>query len=715
MVKNQHVFLLCAITGCFLSHHSQAQSSDLTILRGEVSLQALVDISAERLGQSIEYDQATLRGSITLRLGQPLDDTELWNLTNRLLAARGYTTIRRPGEQTIGIVPLAEAAGLAEVEELDLSSLGPDGTVEHDISPGYRVVVVELEYAATEQTLTVLDTFRSPKGGSVQQVGSTNRIVLADLTPRVDQMLQVVGRLDQPDAMVTVERVALASVSAATITTQITQLLAKRQLAGAGRLPGEVLSGSSDRELMIIAPAGTIDSWKSLIHTLDRAELDETRTYRPRFFSLDEVRLLIDDTLAASRTRQDSANDWRIVENKLTGSLVITATPSQHAQIDALLTELAEAPPESRQPLRTYVINNRDVADIQRLVEDLLSGGMIYASENPLSTDSAALGGEPSLNRQSGDDRDLRLTIDEGTNTLLAAGEPRLLDQIAELITQLDVRRPQVMIEVLLVSLTEGETLDLGVELQSLVSDSGTLVGLGSLFGLSDLELFDGTADVGALPRLGGTAVILNPGEFSAVVRALETVNAGRSLSMPKVLVNDNESASIDSIVQEPFTSTNASDTVATTSFGGFESAGTSVSVTPQIAEGDHLSLQYTITLSSFTGESSDASTPPPRQQNSINSVATIPDGHTIAVGGIEIRNQGEAESQVPLLGELPLVGELFKNRSKSGSTSKFYAFIRSDIMRHDSFADLKHLSEPLRAEMEIDGDFPVLLPRVIR
>src|SRR5262245_40891716 len=104
---------------------------------------------------------------------------------------------------------------------------------------------------------------------------------------------------------------------------------------------------------------------------------------------------------------------------------------------------------------------------------------------------------------------------------------------------------------------------------------------------------------------------------------------------MPKMPVNDNQQANLDTVAPQPFASTSASDTVATTSFGGFENAGTTISVKPQIAKGDHLILEYAVSLSAFVGESSDAGIPPPRQQNNLRSVVTLPDGYTVVVGGI--------------------------------------------------------------------------------
>jgi general secretion pathway protein D len=252
------------------------------------------------------------------------------------------------------------------------------------------------------------------------------------------------------------------------------------------------------------------------------------------------------------------------------------------------------------------------------------------------------------------------------------------------------------------------------VEFEKLINGpNDTIAKLSSLFGLSSTGA--GAGGIEGNRGAGLTGIVLNPGDFSVVLRALRTLNEGRSLSMPKVLVASNEQATINSVLEQPFTTLNASDTVATTSFGGSSNAGTEVSVRPQIAEGDHLRLEYSVSLSAFVGEAADASVPPPKQQNNIDSIATIPDGYTIAVGGIELVTEGEAETGIPFISDIPILGEAFKNRSKSDSRSRFYVFIRSTILRDRDFEDLKYLSDLDVAEVGIDDNWPTPRPRLIR
>ena len=199
------------------------------------------------------------------------------------------------------------------------------------------------------------------------------------------------------------------------------------------------------------------------------------------------------------------------------------------------------------------------------------------------------------------------------------------------------------------------------------------------------------------------------------MVRALETVNRGRSLSAPRVLIGNGQQASLNSTLGQPVTSVNASDTVATTTFAGFSDAGTQVNIRPRIAAGDHLLLEYSITLSAFVGESPAPGIPPPRQQNQLQSVVTIPDGSTVVVGGIELTTEADAEGRVPVLGSIPLVREVFRNRSTSRNRQRFFVFIRAEIDRGRSFDALRHASDLAADEAGLEDGWPTVSPRMIR
>jgi general secretion pathway protein D len=305
------------------------------------------------------------------------------------------------------------------------------------------------------------------------------------------------------------------------------------------------------------------------------------------------------------------------------------------------------------------------------------------------------------------------VAVDRPTNRLIAMGESRVLEQLEALIAELDVRQPQVLVEAMVVTLTDNQTRSLGVEMQRRGVHDDVHYQLSSLFGLGSPD-----PSFGVIPAATGTGfggVVLDPGNFSAVVRALEAVNEGRSLNMPKVLVDNNQSASLDSVLQTPYASTNASTTVATTSFGGTLDAGTQIEITPQIASGGQLLLDYSVSLSSFTGVPSDPALPPPRQQNKLKSIATVPDGYTVVVGGLEVTTETKSRSSVPVLGDIPLVGALFSTQSKTENKARFFVFLRCNVMRASGFEDLKFASQQDLADAAVDDGQPKMKPRIMR
>jgi type II secretion system protein D len=776
-VRASFFFALCVAISTSLHQVALAQElpkptdQPQNSLAGQVELARLVDLAAERMKLAVEYDSSVLKGTVTLRLTAALSDSELWDLTNRVLAARGLTTVRTRPEGPLSVVRLTDASGLAAVRTGE----------ELAVPAGFTTAVVRVRNRSAKEFAEAIKGVLSKTGGSASPLGDSGLLMVSDLSPRVEQVLSILELLDVTSGQVVVQEVPAKNLPATQLATLAIQVLAKRSVLTGdsgmgepnrpGTFRGDVLASPAGGAVLVVAPVDQLPAWRELLAQLDQRESVETFTYIPRSFPPGEVGKLIEqiarEPTAVAGQAGTPDERWRLVIDDLTSTLIVTATPSQHQKIRSLLERLDGVPPEARRPVRSFVIRNRPVTQVVEVLNRLMEAGVLdsagdaISSEarpslqdplgrtppstpaaSPTGADASAAGGggtqpitapstSTSPNRgsqpsepqrsptvtpgrgsmgQAG--RALVLTADEGTNTLIAIGEPRLLAQLETLLAKLDVRQAQVMLEVMLASLTEAQTLDLGVELERIwTSNDDTKIRLASLFGLSNSSA--GGRAIG--DAAGFTGAILNPGEFSLIVRALQTLNHGRSLSVPQVLVNNNQQATITSVLQQPVLTTNASTTVATTSFGGTQDAGTTLTIRPQIAEGDHLVLDYSVTLSSFVGSSSNASLPPPRLQNNVRSTLTIPDGYTVVVGGLHLESDSKSTTKVPLLGEIPILGELFKTRNNTNSSTKFYVFIRAGVMRSRSFEDLKYISDLASAQIGVDDGFPEVEPQVIR
>ena len=682
----------------------------------DVELARLVDLCGERLRLDVHYEPGQLTGVVALRSMEGLSDQELWTLANRALVSRGLTSIQMPGDEAITVVRLDEAGSMARLEQADLSKA----------RAGYVKILHGLKCASPTDVLPSITHVMSGSGGLALALGKTNSILLADLRPNLDQVLQLLELLDAAPSD-TVTELPLRYVEPDALVSQVEMLAIAQASVHGLQLKGKLLPSQAGQAVLLIAPSEERQFWLDMISRMDQRKEVRTLSYTPRNLPLAEVSRLVEGA-ARGAEAGGLGEGWNLVADEQTGSLVLTATLGQHQKVAELLERLDAYAAMHSQPVRVFSIRNRSALELADLLNRLAGTGFLSPAEQGPSEQSAASASipvpgvlpeplapatqEPPFPATSlrADQSRLLLSADEATNTLFATGDAGLLDRIEELIETLDVMASQVMLEVLILNLSDSDALDLGVELRG-IKDEGTIGSLSSLFGLGALDPTDL-----AIPSVSGfTGVVLNPGDFSALVNALQILNKGRALNIPKVLVNSNQKARLASVLQTPFLSTNATTVIATTTFGGTQDAGTTIEVRPQIAEGDHLVLEYSIVLSTFVGPASDPSLPPPRQQNNLLSIATIPDGYTVALGGLETTSETEGIARVPFLGSLPLIGWLFRSTSTLTSHSRFYVFIRASILRSTDFQHLKFLSDVDMHRADLDPGWPEVEPALIR
>jgi len=703
-----------------VSDSAPAQRSERWLVTAqEMRLGDLLGGAAAAVGVPIDFDEGDTQARVTVRIPSAVTPDELWEIASLALASRGLTTVQVPGGAALTVVKLDQAQGLARLEEASFLR-SRAGFVKLALSLG-----TDRTEAASEAIKQVLS-----KHGSVTAYRESKTLIVSDLRPHVAQALRVIDLFDSTRDAITVDEVPLTRSTPVSLVALLDKITAARKTAFGETLRGSVIADPEGKGLLLMAPRDEKVYWLELIQQLDVGEEVVTRHYSPRRFGLAETAKLVEEVAHSGGTLGPGSialqESWKLVVDELTGSLVITTTPRLHQRVEDVLNRLEAAAPDARRPIRSFPVRNRGVEDLKGLLEGLLDAGALQEALKPEAVagatlptangPTAPLANQPSTVRATNSDalgKDVILTADKSTNRLIAMGEGRVLDELGRLINELDVRTPQVLVEAIVVALTEADTLSLGVELQKLEVDGDVQGRLGSLFGLGSPD-----PSIGPLPPLTGTgfsAVVLDPGNFSAVVRALSTVNEGRTVTMPKVLVNNNQPAVLNSVLQTPFASTNASTTVATTSFGGTQDAGTQITVTPQVADGDQLVLAYTISLSAFVGTSADPNLPPPRQENRLQSVVTVPDGFAVVVGGLEIERESTSKSQVPFLGDMPLIGALFGNRTDDENRSRFFVFLRCTVERSQSLEALRYLGEKDFQAAGIEDGWPRLEPRWIK
>jgi general secretion pathway protein D len=297
---------------------------------------------------------------------------------------------------------------------------------------------------------------------------------------------------------------------------------------------------------------------------------------------------------------------------------------------------------------------------------------------------------------------------DPQNNAIIIAADYYKYQDLVKIIQKIDVRRPQVLLEVAFVELTGSDSLDLGVELATIGSPGDNARGFGATsFGLSQFVDTDGDLIPDArvpLPAQGVLAGVYKQqiGNIPALLYTLEKEGKLNVLMVPTTVTSDNQIASLDVSDERPtstFTSTDTGSDFRT--FSGYEKAGMTVKITPHISEERYLRLETELTIADFGETPADPVLPPPKTSRELKVATTVPNGHTIVLGGLTKGVDRDSESGVPLLKDVPGLGYLFRRTVTSRERTTLYVFITPTIFSDDAFEDYKRASRLRQTKME--------------
>ncbi len=440
-----------------------------------------------------------------------------------------------------------------------------------------------------------------------------------------------------------------------------------------------------------------------------------------------------------SGSNQPIAGGSVMVVDEARGVIIYYGTPSQQLEMKRLAEALDTQ--SDQVVLKIYKLKHNDAEKVAELINGLitnqtpagessLTGGNStgFAGNNSNSrrrtqparpANAEALFGDSAQSQGSGDalsipEGEAFAIADKANNQVLIKAAEKQQEQFAKLIEGIDLRRPQVYIECKIVAVNATDTFRLAFETQ-LLQAGGDAV-LNTNFGLSTFPT-GSSLDSRKNPSTtltGLTAAIIKSNNVPLIITALQNQSDTQILSSPTLLVDDNEEAKIASVDQQPTTTSNQSTSTTSTSFNGYESAGTELTVKPQISEGGYLRLKYEAKLSSFTGTGSNG-IPPPKQENTVNSESvTVPSDMTVVVGGLTLDTRRKTVVKVPLLGDIPIVGQLFKDDNKDDRKTTLYIFLTPRILRDQNFADLRLLTKGPQMRSKVADDIPTMQPTVM-
>ena len=450
-----------------------------------------------------------------------------------------------------------------------------------------------------------------------------------------------------------------------------------------------------------------------------------------------------------------------LVDPRSNTLLVRASNPTRMASIRALVDKLDKPNSVGREAGNIWVVplKNADAVKLATVLRAAYSGSSggssSSASPSPASALNAPTGGMGTsatasaqatapLAGSASPSTGGFVQADPATNSLIITAPEPMYRQLRVLIDQLDSRRAQVYVESLIVEVDANKAVDFGIQWQGILGSKGdtNIVGLGTNFGggtnnilTATTALVGGTAGLAAaaLPGSGlNIGLARKFGNFytlGALARALDSTVGTNILSTPNLVTLDNEEAKIVVGQNVPFITGQYTNTGTATSspFQTIErkDVGITLKIKPQIGENG------TVRMVIFQESSSVASTAavgtstagPTTNKRSIESTIVVDDGQIIVLGGLIEDTYDSTRSKVPLLGDLPFVGALFRSESRTRKKTNLMVFLRPVIMRDQLSANKLSLDryDYIRAEQQnsqppISGilqinDSPVLPP----
>jgi general secretion pathway protein D len=396
-----------------------------------------------------------------------------------------------------------------------------------------------------------------------------------------------------------------------------------------------------------------------------------------------------------SRTRgmegESLVEEAQVVVIETTNSLLVNGTAEQHAQITTILDYVDRETLEEEMPYKIYPLENSSPDHLTELLEKLIQ-----------ETVTDKEGKIERVERKT--DEQITIVPDPNTYSLIVYASKKNQEWISNLIETLDKRRPQVLIDVTLVEISKSDKFEYDLDLIESFSDLAQTSGLTAPFmdvggPVNLVEKLTGTGSSGSRPdrfidvQTGGgmgTGFYADR-HINALLTAMQTKDYGRVLAKPKILVNDNQKGTI-STTDTTYVTKRSSVPVSTggagqqttlietaVDFQGYP-AGIQLDITPHISKGDLLQLVILLTRSDFgtiTGEK-----PPDTTESNIETAVTVPDGSTIILGGMLKLNQSKGGSKVPILGDIPVIGALFRSVSNNDLQRNLYVFVKAEIIR---------------------------------
>ena len=446
--------------------------------------------------------------------------------------------------------------------------------------------------------------------------------------------------------------------------------------------------------IIISDVSANIDKIRDIIERMDKSAVQKTDIIKLRYAVAEDVVRMLEQLNKSASKQTGSEQEVLLVADARTNSVLVSGDELERARLRKLVNHL-DTPLEQSGNVKVIYLQYAEAKDLA----DVLT--RVMKNINQLDTADGAKAASGSNSNTS------TIEADEGTNALIITADPDEMASLEVVIQRLDIRRAQVLVEAIIVEMEVIDGQELG--LQWLFADNDGVFGSNitrgdaRLSGIAGSQLSEGGGDTPDGVNLGGLAAALagtggttlgwaqldSMGlSMTVILNALNETANTNILSTPSILTLDNQEAFITVGQQVPFvtgsyTNTGAGGEGAQNPFQTIEreNVGITLTVTPHINDGDSVVLDIMQEVSSISKTSVIASDVITNERKIQTKILAL-DGQVVVLGGLIKDDVQDAQQKVPLLGDIPYLGRLFRSDAERVSKQNLMVFIRTTIIR---------------------------------
>lgn len=499
--------------------------------------------------------------------------------------------------------------------------------------------IFPLKFTKANDIQNLIATFLPKDKAQMVTDPRNNLLIIADTRSNLKRIQIVLHAVDVPEAVPTLKIVPLKCASASDLSTKLVQILAARGLTGRKT---DLKASTSGRREPIIIPY------------------------------------------------------------ERTNALIVLAGTLDMGPIEDLIHVLDIFPPPGKGTLHVYYLQHAKAEDTAKILSEM------PISRSDDGTDPS--GGSIASGTSALQNQTFKVSPDKDTNALVIFADASTYNALTKTIQTLDIPRKQVLVEMAIMEVSSDKQFKVGVEwsaFEDFTYDQGKRTG--GIFARTGLNSAASLADLPTGPLVGviGESITIHKGSteitlpnVTAFLNAMAKDTDIKIISKPRIMTMDSQEAQITVGQNRPYltkSDTDATDSSRTVQTYDYRDIGMKLKLTPSINQKGDVCLTLSQEISALLPGQGEDAYAPTTLKRSTQTVVTVKSGTTMAIACLKGESLTTGDSRVPLLGDIPVLGQLFKTQTQKGDTTDLYIFITPTVIAlDDNDMALSHKKSPM-------------------